>query len=359
MSHPGIYLHVPFCKRKCEYCSFYSFTDYESIIPQYRKSVLRDIEEIRHLWEDSEELPDTLYIGGGTPSLLPYQEWKILMPQLMQKYPLQEITIEVNPGTVNEEKIEQYHSLGINRLSIGIQSMEADVLSFLGRIHSEEDAIECLKMAKKYFPNFSVDIIFAIPSFSNRHIENTTRFLVENYLPPHISCYGLSIEPGTPFFDKEMKTEEAQFEKEYLWIHDYLTSQGYIHYEVSNYALPGYFSRHNSKYWIREPYWGIGPSAHSFWQEKRFEYEDSEDFFCSSISQKLREASILTEEEIHLEKVMLAARTQEGIPSCLLKTPSKKIQNLIKEGLVEMKPDHVVLTPKGWMVMNSIILELL
>ncbi len=357
MNEPGIYLHVPFCQKKCGYCSFYSVTDYEKWIFAYRKAVIRDIQETRQLLGD--EKPDTLYIGGGTPSLLPLSEWNILLPLLIQDYPLKEVTMEINPGTVDEAKIAQYKESGVNRLSIGIQSLSDDILTFLGRIHNQKQARETIEIAKKIFPNFSVDIIFSIPGFPFSSFENTVKSLVENYLPPHISAYSLTIEQDTPFFERKISSDDSQFEKEYCWLHDYLATQGYIHYEVSNYALPGYLALHNSKYWERVPYLGIGPSAHSLWQEKRFEYQNKEDFFQSTFSQKYRESGSLTQEEIRTEKIMLGARTLKGIPLSLLFPSQKKLKIWEDIGLIEMKQDKIFLTWKGWMVMNSIVLELL
>lgn len=352
--HPGIYIHVPYCLRKCAYCNFYSLENYKDYA-QYSHSVLRDLEIIEQYFNEMSF--DTLYLGGGTPSLLHEKTLQQWFSYLKNKFQFQETTIEVNPATVSAEKFQLYNDLGINRLSIGIQSLNNDILQFLGRIHNAEEAKNILNLASYYFKNYSVDIIYNIPNFPSSYVYDSLRFIVENYEPKHISTYPLEIHEETPLGKQNIMTDDEQFAQEYEWIHDYLTSQGYIHYEVSNFCKPNYEAKHNSKYWNHTPYLGIGPHAHSFWNNRRFCYNNLDDFIAQNTLQSLyQNAELLSEEELREETIMLTARTLQGIPINLCNT--KFIEEYEKHNLLKVQNDKIIITPQGWTVLNGLIIDL-
>lgn len=352
--HPGIYIHVPYCLRKCAYCNFYSLENYKDYA-QYSHSVLRDLEIIEQYFN---EMPfDTLYLGGGTPSLLQEETLQQWFSYLQEQFHFQETTIEVNPATVSAEKFQLYNDLGINRLSIGIQSLNNEILQFLGRIHNAEEAKNVLDCASHYFENYSVDLIYNIPNFPSCYIYDSLRFMVENYKPKHISTYPLEIHEETPLGKRNIQTNDEQFAQEYEWIHDYLTSQGYIHYEVSNFCKPNYESKHNSKYWNHTPYLGIGPHAHSLWKNRRFCYDNLNDFIEQNTLRTIYEnATILTEEEMQEEKIMLTARTLQGIPIHLCNT--QFLEEYEKNKLLKVENNQIFITPHGWTVLNGLIIGL-
>ena len=355
--NPGIYIHVPFCIKKCSYCNFFSISEYKNYYTQYIKTLLNELKNINDFFIKDIE-PDTLYIGGGTPSLLELNDLEKILKYLYAKYNFKEVTIEINPGTVDEETIKEYYNLGINRVSIGVQSLDDKVLNFLGRIHTEKKALNSISLVKKFFDNFSADLIYAIPGFKGgillKSMEKLTAFMT-----PHFSTYSLSIEPGTLLDKKNVITNDKQFQKEYKIIHNYLSSKGFEHYEVSNFAMPGFESLHNNKYWIRSAYLGFGPCAHSLWNNKRFSYDKLNDFFDSALFDKYTNASVLTEDEIREEILMLGMRTNKGVSLSLININNSKLKKLKEEGFLIIKNNRLFPTLKGWTILNSLILELL
>ncbi len=275
-SNPGLYLHIPFCERKCGYCDFYSVTALS------RKSLFVQmlIAEIKLTAESisRENIFDTVYFGGGTPSLLTPGELESILRTLRLGFNFAsdcEITLEVNPGTVVESYLREYRTLGINRLSIGIQSFNDHELKLLERIHSAEEALRTFDVARTAgFENIAIDLIYALPGQTAADWQRSMQKAIA-LNPEHISAYNLIFEEGTPFYSRKEKgllkpkgeTEELNF---FLLTNEFLGDHGYQAYEVSNYACdPRFFSRHNYKYWRHVPYLGFGPSAHSFWQGER------------------------------------------------------------------------------------------
>lgn len=279
----GIYIHIPFCQHKCDYCDFISFSNKQDFIENYVESVKK---EINHYFKDKTLLETytitTIYIGGGTPSYIDskyiYEIMEMLENNLKQnkvKVEDMEITIEVNPGTVNKEKLEQYRKAKINRLSIGLQSTNNEMLKQIGRIHTYEQFLETYQMAKKVgFENINVDLMIGLP---NQTIEDIKRSLKEIVLlnPTHISVYSLIVEKGTVIAEKIEKHQLAEMDEElernmYWYVKNTLELNGYTHYEISNFAKEGKESKHNLNCWRQKEYIGIGLAAHSYLNYVRY-----------------------------------------------------------------------------------------
>jgi oxygen-independent coproporphyrinogen-3 oxidase len=322
-NNPGIYIHIPFCQSKCGYCDFYSITDMKFKTP-FIQAFKKEI-EIHAQNHTSKEPFDTLYIGGGTPSLLLPSEISEIIEKLDKHFPLQtdiEITLEINPGTFEVNTLKFLRSIGINRLSIGIQSFIDQELKFLGRIHTSIQAEECIHFARECgFQNINVDLIYAIP---DQDITDWAYSLRKAFLfsPEHIATYNLIFEEGTSFYTslkrgEYSKLNDAQESKFFEFTHGYLSNAGYHHYEVSNFAKSEEtISRHNYKYWNHVNYLGLGPSAHSFWQNKRWSNVKSLNEYLHKInSGKLpivfREK--LNGKNLMFEYIFLKLRTYRGI----------------------------------------------
>ncbi len=273
----GLYIHIPFCVKKCRYCDFLSFQCTESrILSEYASALIQEIKIKSRDWHFREV--DTVYIGGGTPSLMPAKDIGRIMDSLRDNFYISEdaeITIEVNPATVSDEKMDMYLSKGINRMSMGVQSFENPVLETLGRIHSKNDAFNSFQRARKAgFENINLDIMFGIPGQSLKMWKDTVRQCIFSG-PTHISMYSLQIEEGTEFYDmyKKGQLEAVSDTIDREMYHEALRmmrTAGYEHYEISNCALRGYRSRHNMKYWSYEEYAGIGLGASSFIDGSRY-----------------------------------------------------------------------------------------
>ncbi len=269
----GIYVHIPFCRRKCRYCDFLSAPGDSKCIREYISALKKEIAAYKEKAAEYEAL--TVYFGGGTPSILEPDEFEEIVYALRENFDLHnvtEFTVEVNPGTVTPEKLAAFGKCGANRLSVGIQSARDEELKLLGRIHDYEEAVECIRMAREAgFSNISVDVISALPGQTVKDYEETLDRVL-GLKPKHISSYSLIIEPGTPFFkdygengDKKEELPDEETDREmYALTARKLAAAGYYRYEISNYALPGYESRHNSSYWKGRDYFGLGLGASSF-----------------------------------------------------------------------------------------------
>ncbi|MFM7021408.1 MAG: radical SAM family heme chaperone HemW [Flavobacteriales bacterium] len=265
----GIYLHIPFCKQSCHYCDFHFSTTFKG----YRERLLQAvISEIRLQKNFLKEAIHTVYFGGGTPSLLSGEELNAIMSKLRTIFDLsqvQEITLEANPDDLNEEKIKALHASGVNRLSIGIQSFFEEDLRYMNRAHNAEQAINCVGIAKNNgIENISIDLIYGFPSLTEEkwkaNIERALALGVQ-----HISCYSMTVEEGTALSrqiatGKALKINDEQSAHHFQILQKSLKDAGFSHYEISNFSLPDYESKHNSSYWKGKKYLGIGPSAHSY-----------------------------------------------------------------------------------------------
>jgi oxygen-independent coproporphyrinogen-3 oxidase len=267
---PSLYLHIPFCEKKCLYCDFYSVENRNSM-DDFLSALDREIRMEGPLADGVTF--DTVFFGGGTPSVLEPGQLENILHRLHGTFavsPDAEVTLETNPGTVDLGKLKAYRSLGVNRLSIGVQSFNEEELRFLSRIHDRDQAIRCVDLARRAgFANISLDLIYSLPGQGlERWTENLRRALELG--PEHISAYSLIVEDQTPLArmvaSGEITPNPAETEASlYEYTMNFLTESGYEHYEVSNYARPGFRSRHNVAYWSHENYLGFGPSAHSFW----------------------------------------------------------------------------------------------
>ncbi len=352
----GLYIHIPFCLKKCNYCDFYSVSANEEIKRDYVKALIREIKQ----WGDSLSRPiDTVYFGGGTPSLLA-EFLPDIMTAVKSSFTLcenAEITMEMNPADNCKEILNFALKSGVNRLSIGAQSGDDTELKVLGRRHTAKQTVETVRLARELgFENISLDIMLALPHSNEKTLEKSLDFITD-LEPEHISAYILKVEENTPFnkvYDTLKLPDEDGAADQYLQMCEYLKNAGYGHYEISNFAKTGKESRHNLKYWKLEDYLGIGPSAHSFLEGKRFYYNRNLNEFIKGTS-PLPDGEGGSEEE----RVMLALRLAEGLKIDFTPTLAKKCDLLSKCGLLNMKDGFISLTDKGMLLSNSIITEIL
>ncbi|MCQ2407527.1 MAG: radical SAM family heme chaperone HemW [Oscillospiraceae bacterium] len=355
----GIYIHVPFCAVKCPYCDFYSVRYSAAAVQEYADAVCRNLAALPAGLQ-----ADTLYFGGGTPSLLPVRHLDAMIETAAERCRLSEdteITLEANPLTATAEMLAEWRIAGINRLSLGVQSFDAEILQILGRKHSPEQALAAVyRAADAGFENLSADLILGLRQHTEvlwaRELE-----IVSSLPVTHISPYLLKIEEDTPFGAQppEMLDDDDAAAR-WIQMHDTLTERGFLHYEISNFAKPGYQSRHNCKYWKLAPYYGIGPAAHSCHDGKRFAVPRSLRGFCSSPVQPEEVTEPLAETES--ERIMLGLRLAEGIrPDDLPECREKLLRNaapLIPEFL-EMQGDTLRMTPHGWLLSNAVLTRLM
>ena len=354
----GIYVHIPFCKSRCKYCDFFSTTHLEKQT-QYTEAVLSE-------WSDRrKELMggiQTIYIGGGTPSTMSVELLRRIIDAIRQETQDSdlEVTIEANPGDITLEKAKAWRALGINRLSIGIQSFNDHLLQLLGRRHNGLEAIQAVKNAQSAgFDNISIDLMYALPDQTmamwQKDIAQALALGVQ-----HISSYGLIYEEGTVLTTLlEHGIIEAVDEEIELQMYDYLveqlTTHGYEHYEVSNFALPRRQSRHNSNYWNDTPYIGIGAGAHSYNQTQRqWNISELDDYIQQALAHNLQpEIEVLTHEQRHTEHIMLALRTCRGVAKKRLN--QEAAERYIQQGLLTEKNGFIMATTQGFHVLNRII----
>ena len=293
MMKAGLYIHIPFCKVKCVYCDFYSITKKEEQIPLFTECLLKEIDSYKDYAE--KWTFDTIFFGGGTPSLLPAKYLEQILQKLHDTFntsKIKEITLEANPGEASLEHLKDIRKLGVNRLSMGFQSFDDKILKVLGRLHKSKDCFKTFKNARKAgFDNINTDMIFNIPDLSVENWKKDLNKLLE-LKPEHISAYSLTVEPSTKLFNLVkngrllMPLERIDIEQ-YLLTGDMLSKHGYNHYEISNYALKNKECKHNLHYWNLSPYLSFGPSAHSYNLSKRWWNYRSLDKYIDKISQNI------------------------------------------------------------------------
>lgn len=373
----GIYIHIPFCKTRCKYCDFFSTTHLEKR-SQYVEALLAEMKDrvaIAH--SEASNSPQgvqypisTIYIGGGTPSTLEVEHLRRLGEEVMRlagdeaKGERREITLEANPGDITLEKATAWRAIGINRLSMGIQSFDDDLLRLIGRRHTAEQARKAVAIAQAAgFDNISIDLMYALPSQTmeqwQRDVAEALQLGVQ-----HISTYGLIYEEGTvltALLERGHITpvdEDTEIQM-YDYLVEQLTANGFEHYEVSNFALPNRRSKHNSNYWNDTPYIGLGAGAHSYDGTVRsWNISDVDAYIEQAMAHHLQpEQEILTEEQRHTERVMLGLRTNQGISSCEIDL--SKARPYLEQGLLTQKGERIVATTKGYHILNRIIEDLL
>jgi oxygen-independent coproporphyrinogen-3 oxidase len=371
----SIYIHIPFCDRKCFYCDFYSIEN-SSYIDSYIDSLKKEIDLCSEKKYFSEI--QTIYFGGGTPSKIPAVRIEEILNQINKYFTLNtkaEISIEVNPGSITKTSLKQYKEFGINRLSIGIQSFIQKELNFLERIHTVGEAQEAILSARESgFSNISIDLIYAIPNSSVENWKYNLKTALK-FEPSHISAYSLIFEEGTRLFD-EMKqnriisvSEENEAEM-YEFTMGFLQKNGYNHYEVSNYAIPGFECNHNKNYWNFSNYLGLGPSAHSYIDKKRWwNFRDIKKYISLLDENLLPVDSYehITDEMALREMIFLGLRSA-GIDLVKIKNEfnidfyqknRNIIENLLSGGYIELKDQQITLTDNGFLVCDEICKKLI
>ena len=365
----GLYVHIPYCVRKCNYCDFCSLPNGRGEIPEeYIDALVREISSYRG--REEREL-DTVYFGGGTPSLLSPDKLHRIMDAVKDNFkisPAAELTFEANPGTLTPDKARAFKSEGFNRVSLGLQSIHENEMKKLGRIHTYNEFLTTFSTLREVgFDNINVDLMYGIPYQTKASFDETVR-AVASLSPEHISSYGLIVEEGTPFFSEVDYLPIPSLDDEcdmYYSCASILASFGYEHYEISNYARQGYRSRHNSIYWNSSDYIGVGAAAHSYLGGKRFFNTDDVAEYVSGAEPKC-----VPDDEVDAsyEYAMLKLRLKDGFSlseyaarfgKSFTEGKQDILARLSAEGLIILSDDRMALTEKGFYLSNSILVEIL
>ena len=374
MREIGLYIHIPFCKRKCYYCDFNSYAGYDYLFDDYIRALLIEIES--NSTKDYNVV--SVYIGGGTPNLLPPSYIEKILKSVFKNYKILdgcEITIEMNPGLITEEKLKIYKDNGINRVSIGLQAFQNRLLKYIGRIHTVEEFFGNYELVKKFFDNINIDLMYALPTQTFKEWQETLKEVVK-LQPTHVSTYSLILEPNTSFYRLYEKgqlpiVDEEEELKMYHWGIEFLKEKGYHHYEISNFALPTFECRHNILYWECKNYLGFGAGAHSYMADVRYSnIENIKDYIKSILERKsaVKEKIKLTKQDRMAEFMFLGMRMTKGVCDkdfkkrfgiSLFEIYKKVIQKYLKEGLIEIDNECVKLTERGIDVSNVIFEEFL
>ncbi len=368
----GLYLHVPFCVRKCNYCDFCSFSGVDA---ETRKRYIdRLIDEIHAYKKANKTAVDTIFFGGGTPTLLTPSELERILISVDDTFKISkdcEFTLEGNPGTVNPEGISAYKSLGVNRFSLGLQSIHENELKILGRIHNYTDFLNSYAaIYDSGITNINVDLMYGIPAQTLTSFEKTLREITR-LSPTHISSYGLILEEGTPFFERRdnlpLPSEDSECDMYYL-CSDILRSEGYDHYEISNYNRGGNPCRHNLKYWHADEYVGVGISAYSYFEGARYGNGRDMNEYLSSSGIYYTTKEQIDSVSARFEYAMMRLRLREGFSlseyerrfgESFLIGRENKIEDMKSAGYIINDADRIALTERGFYVSNSILTELL
>ena len=378
----GIYVHIPFCRSKCAYCDFNSFVPTgKEVMTEYVSALIAHMESYKTVVSDG-YAPDTVFIGGGTPTALPPEELFRLVRAIKRIFSLPkdaEFTVEANPATVSYSTLARLRRMGVNRLSMGLQSAHENELKALGRIHTRQDFARSFRMARDArYDNINVDLMFGIPGQTMDSLLHSLNYLTR-YMPDHISLYDLKIEPGTRFYEnyREIRPllpgEDAEADM-YLAAIDFLRERGYVQYEISNFCHPGHGCLHNLKYWNCDEYLGFGVSAHSYFNGQRFSFTPELDRYVQGVTVKDSRVKITAEcEEIGErerigEYVMLRLRLCDGIDErefahrfgySFEALYGDKCRKFVRLGYMTMQSGTTALTPAGMFVSNSILSDIL
>ena len=369
---PGLYIHIPFCLSKCPYCDFYSVSSI-SMLPSFLEVLFKEME----LYRGRIEPCDTVYIGGGTPSILNPRQLEAILNRVLENFrllPNPEITLETNPADLDQASLASIRAMGINRLTIGCQSFDQAILAFLGRRHSANQAVNAIEVARSAgFTNIGLDLIYGIPGQGmDAWMDTVKRALT--FAPEHLSCYQLTVEPETPLGISyrqgafSLPDENLQHEF-FMKTAAMLEDAGYVHYEVSNFARDMTLaSRHNQKYWDHTPYLGLGPGAHSFSANRRWWNYQSVDRYITALKSghlPVEASEGLTREQLQLEALYLGLRTKKGIHLkdyatryCLdlLARKGNRLTTLQDEGLIAIEDGYLYATRAGLAVADSLAL---
>ena len=360
MKDIAVYIHIPFCRSKCNYCAFNSFYADENFQKEYVRHLIK---EIKQFTKNNIMRADTIYFGGGTPSFLYEGGIKSIIDAIKENFVFKanEISIECNPESLIQTKLNEYKECGINRISIGLQTASNNLLKIAGRIHTFDDFKKALDGCKKAgFDNVNCDIMLGLPQQEIRDVTQTLQALFQYDIIKHISMYGLKAEKNTPWQDLAVDEDLSadMYDTAYLMLND----NGFHRYEISNFAKSGYECKHNIKYWKRKDYIGFGLSAHSLIDNVRYANSDKMSDYIIGNKEKL----VLSQEQIEEEYIMLALRMDEGIniddykkqfKNDFINKYYKPIQKLSKFKVIEQTPQNIKIASRYMGVMNSIILE--
>ena len=367
----GIYIHIPFCASKCSYCDFYSLAGCDYLMPEYQEALLAHLEESAHSIKNYEV--DSIYFGGGTPSFNGADRLVRILDVLKLNGNVRldsEISVECNPDSISFTALKLLREEGVNRISIGVQATDNNLLKLIGRRHSFQQAQKAFRDARRAgFDNISLDLMYGLPSQTRRDWAETLAAIVEMH-PEHISCYGLKLEPGTKMYKEyhgsPILPDDDEQADMYSYAAEMLERYGYKQYEISNFAAPGFESRHNLKYWNMEDYISFGPGAHSCVGNVRYSYVKDLREYIAGVR---REVSIVDEyEEISpleraVEYVMLGMRTSRGISKrdyivrcqCDWRPIGQVLEAFKKKGWVEQTEDRWHFTVPGFLISNTLI----
>ncbi|MEG2135769.1 MAG: radical SAM family heme chaperone HemW [Clostridia bacterium] len=359
----ALYLHIPFCKKKCAYCDFTSFAGREDLWNAYLAALESELLAARATY--GRRPISTIFVGGGTPSLVP-ADWIMhllaMARALFQVDPDAEITLEANPGTVTRAKLRDYRDAGVNRLSLGMQTAEAELLQMLGRIHTQREVEETVALARDAgFQNLNLDLMYALPTQTMAQWVDTLKQAL-NLKPTHLSMYSLILEPGTPLAARVDAGELPAPDEELTLKMQHAAARivggrGFQRYEISNYALAGCACRHNLAYWTRANYLGVGLSAHSLMDSARFSNTDCLPDYLAGRRECARE--VIDEAGAREEAILLGTRLARGIDEALVKDRAQEIAQMKALGLIGQAAGRISLTEKGMDVQNAVVLKLI
>ena len=360
----GLYIHIPFCRAKCIYCDFYSLPRSEDSMEDYVSALVRQL----GTWSAraSEYCVDTVYFGGGTPSYLGPDRLRRILDAVFQTYcvaPDAEITLEANPDSAQDAAaLQQLRRAGFNRISLGMQSADDAELERIGRVHTHAQTVRAVESARTAgFDNLSLDLIYGLPEQTMARWQKNLDAAAA-LVPEHLSCYGLKVEEGTPLFAQRwhftLPDDDTQADL-YLYAADFLARHGYEQYEISNFCRPGRESKHNSRYWAMREYLGFGPGAHSDFGGERFAFaRDLNDFLSGEPS--CSERVVPSPREREEERIMLSLRTSRGIAADSLPgTALNVLRECEAHGLARRTGGSYALTPRGFLISNAIIVDIL
>lgn len=375
LSLAGVYLHIPFCRQACHYCNFH-FSVSQRNRPEFVKAIVREAEMQQDFLGTGIQL-DTVYFGGGTPSLLSMKELNEIFNSLYKNYPINqdaEITLEANPDDLDKEKLQSLKQMGVNRLSIGIQSFAEADLRYMNRSHSSDQALKVLNDSLETgYDNITADLIYGTPGMDDSQWEKNILTLI-NLGIPHISAYSLTVESKTALdlFIRQGKAapvDEEQSARQFEMLCEITSAHGYDHYEISNFGKPGYYSRHNLSYWSGEPYLGLGPSAHSFFPGHRQWNIANTQVYIEKIEMGIIpfQHEQLTAHQQYNEYIMTGLRTMWGVDKRViagrfgiasLEQLSHSAERFIDNGLLEETDTHFRITPRGKFLSDGIAADL-
>lgn len=380
MSNIGIYVHIPFCKQKCKYCDFTSFACYKEKQNDYIECLKQEIiEKAQEIYarDDKKQIEiDTIYIGGGTPSIISEEYIKEILNTIKENYKIvenPEVTIEVNPGTVDEVKLKKYYEIGINRISIGLQSTNDKLLKMLGRIHTYKEFEDVYEKARKIgFKNINVDLMVGLPKQTLEDVEESLRKIIEKS-PEHVSVYSLIVEENTKMFelieDGTLELPSEELERKMYWkVKEILEQNGYKHYEISNFSKPGYESKHNLNCWSQHDYFGFGIAAHSYYDGMRYSNIENLKQYIDNYENKVAVYNVVfhenqSKEDMMKEFMLLGLRKIDGVKISDFKEKfvdnplyvfRNELNKLAQEDLIEVFENSIRLTDKGLDLANLV-----